>query len=389
MTDLKDALERHRPVLRYDKQEVYFADSAAIFTDGPAQELSTADGAVLAAARPSGGEAKLKLSFLTPDDYATGRKVSRQDRIGCATTDYSQQARRLHNNNLYRNRMYGRGATGRDGRVWLQYWFFYFYNDYNLLGPLVPAGLHEGDWEMVQLRLDMADETPDLAVYAQHKHADSRPWAKVKREGERPVVYAARGSHAAYFTSGTHWTGVWFDHADGDGFAPDVALEVVRDDDVDYEWLQWPGFWGDTQPSGPLDSSSPTSPSRHPQWNDPSALLEAADDHARALVAGPPRPKPPPAPRIEGLGRDGEALRIEYATSSWPKGAQPAQLIVALNSPDDPLPPRPLRAEISAKSGVVEIPAGLRDDWRYDVTVSVADRRGLASASRRETLARG
>ena len=36
--------------------------------------------------------------------------------------------------------------AGRDGRLALQYWFFYPYNDY--------TNKHEGDWEMVQLLLD-------------------------------------------------------------------------------------------------------------------------------------------------------------------------------------------------------------------------------------------
>src|SRR5436305_62900 len=37
-------LERHKPALRYDSQEVYFADSAAEWTDNPGNELIRATG---------------------------------------------------------------------------------------------------------------------------------------------------------------------------------------------------------------------------------------------------------------------------------------------------------------------------------------------------------
>lgn len=32
----------------------------------------------------------------------------------------------------YANRMYGRAKEDSGGRLWLQYWLYYFYNDYNL-----------------------------------------------------------------------------------------------------------------------------------------------------------------------------------------------------------------------------------------------------------------
>ena len=79
----------------------------------------------------------------------------------------------------------GRRATGprirprradSKGRLWLQYWLFYYYNDYNLVGRFLGGGRHEGDWELVQLRLN-ADEQPELAVYSQHKTAEAKPWA--------------------------------------------------------------------------------------------------------------------------------------------------------------------------------------------------------------------
>jgi len=86
--------------------------------------------------------------------------------------------------------------AGGNTAVWLQYWFYYFYNDYNLIGAVIKAGLHECDWEMIQLRVPDGSETPDLAVYAQHSHAQSRDWPQVDLlpGSSRPIVYPARGS---------------------------------------------------------------------------------------------------------------------------------------------------------------------------------------------------
>jgi hypothetical protein len=53
--------------------------------------------------------------------------------------------------------VYAHVATepGFPGRLALQYWFFYVYNDWN--------NLHEGDWEMIQLDFDAATPSEALA----------------------------------------------------------------------------------------------------------------------------------------------------------------------------------------------------------------------------------
>src|ERR1700712_1019458 len=163
-------LARHAPVVRYDAQEPYFADSAAEWTDNPGNELIRADGTVLAEATPTSGVEQLSLGLLRATVYPDGKTATPGDRINNPAKDYVTQARALHAEPQYRNQMYGHAATGSDGRLWLAYWFFYFYNDYNLVGDLFPAGLHEGDWEMIQLRIGPDGQTPDLAVYAQHSH---------------------------------------------------------------------------------------------------------------------------------------------------------------------------------------------------------------------------
>jgi hypothetical protein len=177
--------------------------------------------------------------------------------------------------------VYGHAARGSDGRVWLAYWFFYAANDPRLLGPWLPAGVHEGDWEMIQLRLDGAGRTPDLAVYAQHARAVARRWSELERVEDRPVIYPGRGSHACYFEPGVHWTGVWFERADGRGPAPALTLNVVQDDDPDSAWVHWPGRWGATRPRTGLlrrlglSAASPHGPGHQRQWRDPTRLLES------------------------------------------------------------------------------------------------------------------
>ncbi len=148
MTDPRTLLERHSPRLVYDAQEPYFADSAAVWTDSPTNVLRRADGTVLA--KPP----KLSLAFLGPAKYADGTAEKAGDVIGETTRSYAKNAAKLHAQPAYRDRVYGHARKDRKGQLWLQYWLFYYYNDFQLLGSLLSGGKHEGDWELVQLRLD-------------------------------------------------------------------------------------------------------------------------------------------------------------------------------------------------------------------------------------------
>lgn len=72
----------------------------------------------------------------------------------------------------------------------LEYWYLYIYND--------APNRHEGDWEMVAIELDEQNR-PSRAGYASHSHGYRRDWERVETRDGRPIVYVARGSHAAYF----------------------------------------------------------------------------------------------------------------------------------------------------------------------------------------------
>lgn len=396
MLDFAQLLAKHRPILKYDSHELYFADSAAEMTDNPANVLRDSAGALVAAATPQPGQTKLSLALLSQANYPNGHAPNEKDRLGDTTKNYVEEARQLHLNPNYRNQMYGRWAKSQaDGCWWLQYWFFYFYDDYNLTGDIGQeagrVGAHEGDWEMIEIQLD-ANGDPQLAAYSQHKNGEQRPWAKVEKQGGRPVVYPARGSHANYFTRTKllpHWTGAGVDFSDGKGGSPDIALNVVEDGDPDYAWLlRWPGYWGDTVGVIlPFNSTSPNAPCEHTVWKEPHHLIDKAKELQAQKKAAPPAPALPPVPRGVSLLRGDGTLHVFYDSRDWPAGAgDPAGLVVTVNSPQDPLPPTGRTLPIDSASGEVDTGIEAHDDWRYDGAVSFVDTHGVASASRQVSL---
>jgi hypothetical protein len=373
--DSEALLRRYQPQLRYDSNEAFFADSAAEWTDNPANSLfregpDDRPGDLLAAAKPESGQAQLSLDFLAPSRYTNGESVETTDFIGCSRRDYRDQYVALRRNRAYANRMYGRVKEDR-GRVWLQYWFFYFYNDYNLAGGF---GLHECDWEMVQFRMGEGDEVPDLAVYAQHRWAEVAPWGEVEKvegEPETPIVYVARGSHAAYFSAGLHETEVWYDLADGKRNTPKLELEIVGDEEP--PWATWPAVWGGTRAriSG-LETGSPTAPCRHGQWAHPAKLLEGARTVRHGSAA------PPPSVRVS---RAGDHLELTYDFRRHPE-RRPDRLVVTVNSQDDSTQPRTFTFVVdTALSGTIATTVELKPTQHYDVYVSAVDGAGKPTES--------
>jgi hypothetical protein len=364
MTDPAILLASHVPRLVYDSMEAYFADSAAIWTDSRYTQLRRADGTVLATAP------RLSLDYLGPHAYGDGRPVLASDVIGETTRDYGAHAAAAHRDVRYRDRVHGHARRDDQGRLWLQYWCFYYYNDYQLAGPLVGGGKHEGDWEMVQIRLD-GSERPVEAIYAQHRGAETHPWSYVTKapsSADTPLVYVARGSHAAYFRPGAHWTGVWFDNADGRGPRIDPALIVLSDDQP--AWVAWPGYWGDTKAGdSPFDANSPTGPARHPQWQNPAALVETAARTAAA--AKPPPPAAPPPPRVSAR-RDGGLARVAYELP-----ARTAGIVVAARPAGSAEPATTVTLPADSRTGEVELP--LEAGREYEIHASAVAHGGAAS----------
>jgi hypothetical protein len=376
-----ELLRRYKPRLKYDSQENYFADSPAVWTDSPTNVLRRADGQVLAYAKPAQGQHALGLDLLRDGTYPdpVGGAVASTDAISHPDDLSLKRYQDLHRQNKYANRMYGLVVDGAAAR-WLQYWFFYYYND--APNTLIEYGKHEGDWEMIQLRLS-ADDVPNRAVYAQHKHAGQRDWDDVeKTDAGRPVVYPARGSHASYFKPGRY--NALTDRADGLRPTPQLRLDVVTHDSP--SWVTWPGVWGDTSEERVLGQevgeTSPRGPCKHKQWIDPDALLERPS----GPVERPEVAAPPPDPVSVEVTRRRDRAAIKFALSAGQIGTA-RELLVTVNSPDDDRPPTTLALPIDRAAGTVEWPEKLDPGHAFDVHVSTHNGEGITSDARRRELA--
>ncbi len=376
-----ELLQRHLPVLRYDSQGSFLADSPGVLTDRvdpsgePANLLRRADGTLLASAGAPAN--RLTLGLLDFPKYGHGVKVRRSDHLDAVGRDYVLQARQMHRGE-YKDRVYGRAVEAEDGGTWLQYWFFYLYNNKAFLG----FGLHEGDWEMVQVRLDRA-ERPTGMAFAQHSHGQRCRWELVERRGRRPVVYVARGSQASYAAPGRHDAPVIPDHADGRG--PEVAdptLELIAGDEPG--WVAWPGRWGSSKARSVLESNSPRGPAHQDKWSEPAAFYEECDPFDPRELAPELLPPAPPAPAISARRVDDRAL-ISYRFSPQPGLPAPTQLVVTVDSPEDDLPPATYSARLDSMGGEIEHPLALSEQ-AYEVLVSAADSDGNVSEPVRAKL---
>jgi hypothetical protein len=130
-----------------------------------------------------------------------------------------------------------------------------YYDDPGFLG----FGRHEGDLEMIQLRLD-AQGAPNAASYSQHRTGVRAAWNQLETavtpDGLVPVTYSARGSHANLLRVGTSISARSFlpDHNDGQGYRVRPKLVVLGD--AGPTWALWPGSWGGTHAGGPLAASA-------------------------------------------------------------------------------------------------------------------------------------
>jgi hypothetical protein len=377
-------LKRHLPVLSYDSQGSFLADSPAILTNriapsGEANALKRSDGSIIATAAGGRRRPRLGLDFLGWPKYGDDAKAARSDFLDAIGRDYVLQAREMHREG-FADRIQGHAIPAEDGGWWLQYWFFYLFNDKAFLG----FGLHEGDWEMVQVRLD-GDERPQAMAFAQHTHGQRCRWDVVTRHEEhRPVVYVARGSQASYPFPGKHQAPVIPDYADGKGArVVDATLEVI--DSGRPGWVDWQGRWGSSRARHRLESDSPRGPAHQDKWRNPETFHKECDEVERPRGAPRAAPEGPPAPEITAR-REGDRAVISY---SFPQGARPApvQLTVTLDSPDDALPPATYAFPVDAAAGELEHPL-LLEDKAYVVRASAADEHGDVGAQASLTLAK-
>ncbi len=110
-------------------------------------------------------------------------------------------------NTTYAHFVEGEKGTRLEGLMAIQYWFFYYYNDWR--------ASHAGDWEhiVVVLKDSPQGEVPYACAYSAHHGGYRLDWRNVqtadddglteseggKQGGTHPVVYVASGSHANYY----------------------------------------------------------------------------------------------------------------------------------------------------------------------------------------------
>jgi hypothetical protein len=232
----------------------------------------------------------------TADDLAGGLYEYHLDFPGDALSPgcgYERWARRVSEG--HRPTVYAHVATdpAYPGRLALQYWLFYAYNDWN--------NLHEGDWEMIQLDFDAGSAAEALAKkpasvgYSQHEGAEQATWGDDKLklvDGTHPVVYPAAGSHANFFDSGLFLgssaeQGVGCDNTTGPHDELRPAVATIPSDPAqaraEFPWIDFQGRWGELQPAF---FNGPTGPNLKTQWTEPITWSQNWRDESLTVPAG-------------------------------------------------------------------------------------------------------
>ena len=205
--------ERYRPVLRFDSLELW----RPLNIDRLFAERRGGDAAHRVCSDPRACDA------LTGGTQLEGRAAGFLDLSGqvlegrdaagpdLASCPGDQPSRLQDCDGGPRSAMYYRAVRAND-RVYVDYWWFLRYNHFGGSGApelcrnrasSAIKGLgcneHEGDWEGVTAVTAAGDpRTLEFVGYAQHTVVLRYRAQDLHREGERPVVYVAEGSHASY-----------------------------------------------------------------------------------------------------------------------------------------------------------------------------------------------
>jgi hypothetical protein len=243
------------------------------------------------------------------------------------------------------------------GRLALQYWFFYAFNDFN--------NLHEGDWEMIQLVFYAGDahgalsQAPVAVGYSSHEGAERADWGDEKLalvDGTHPVVYPAAGSHANKFTEALYLgssaeAGVGCDDTEGphDELRPRV-LTIPSDPGEArrmFPWIDFEGRWGELQKAF---FNGPTGPNLKSQWTQPIEWSKGWRERSYAVPTG-------------GILGTGATDFFCGAVATGSKG-----LVALLRSPG-------LTLLVLAALAILLIFAATRTTWRPATPLQLARRR--------------
>jgi hypothetical protein len=182
-------------------------------------------------------------------------------------------------------------------RVVVQYWFFYYFNQFN--------DLHESDWEGMQLIFDATTASealeagPSEVGLFQHGGGERANWddEKVRKDGEHPIVYPAAGSHATfyedaiYIENGRRGSGVGCDNA-SEPLRRVVPRPVIVPTHPRpgsrFQWLTYEGRWGQREDGF---NNGPTGPNTKLQWLRPLITQQTLRESSAVLpgngIAGP------------------------------------------------------------------------------------------------------
>ena len=205
---------------------------------------------------------------------------------GC---DYNRWAKRLTRGSAPVVYAHVVGEEGAPGKLALQYWFFYPFNDFN--------NTHEGDWEMIQLLFEAPDARAALGTepvevgYSSHEGAESAAWDDEKLElvDGRPVVYPAAGSHAnkysdALWLGSSAEAGVGCDDTRGPHREVSPRVVTIPNDraaaEAAFPWIAYEGRWGELQKAF---FNGPTGPNLKTQWTQPITWSEGWRDRSYAV----------------------------------------------------------------------------------------------------------
>ena len=210
---------------------------------------------------------------------------------GC---DYERWARRITDGTGPTVYAHVTTEEGVPGRLALQYWLYYAFNDWN--------NLHEGDWEMIQLVFDAGSVEEALAAdgplevgYSQHEGAERAEWDDEKLElvdSTHPVVHPAAGSHANFYEESLYLgrsaeQGVGCDDTTGPTVELRPGVRTIPSDPEAarqaFPWIAFEGRWGERQRAF---YNGPTGPNLKSQWTAPITWSEDWRDHSYAVPAG-------------------------------------------------------------------------------------------------------
>jgi hypothetical protein len=195
-----------------------------------------------------------------------------------------------HNLSGMGNHVYGvEEPSSTPGVVWLQYWFFYYYNG-SIDAGNTDFGEHEGDWEFVQYAYDLSTGQLLRATYNQHDGAQTcLPGALdfvVTSDGRvAPAVYSAWHSHASYFAPGKYNLQILGRFGTDLTSAEEGPTALTMTSLFAEPWFTWEGQWGDTESGGPGESSSPSGPGHGANEEEEIDPDRVAEDAAECTVS--------------------------------------------------------------------------------------------------------